>query len=322
MPERILNVEPEAYSTEAREIITSVATLDEIALSREALIASIHQYDGLIVRLGHTIDRTVLQHAHRLKFIATAVTGLNHIDCEEAAKRQIAVLSLKGERAFLDTISATAEHTWGLILALLRALPSAAEHVKQFGWNRNLFKGQELCGRTLGIVGYGRLGTKVAHYANAFGMRVLACDPAVSSGPAEVKFVSFEDVLTQADIVSLHVPYNQTTVHLIGQRELALMKPGAYLVNTSRGEILDEDALLHALKNGHLAGAALDVLSGETCTQAEWMKRHPLISYAREHAHIIITPHIGGATWDSMAKTEIFLAQKIKKFLVKRVVVQ
>lgn len=309
----ILNVEPDDYSPEARDILTSFAKLDERVLSREELIASIHHYDGLIVRLGHRIDRSVLEHAEKLQFIATATTGLNHIDLKEAQRRNIEVICLKGEREFLDTIHATAEHTWGLVLALLRHIPVAVQHVHDFGWNRDRFKGRELFDRTIGIIGYGRLGSRVAQYALAFGMHVLAYDPAVNTGAPGVTFVAFEEVLKNADIVSLHVPYEEATLKLIGDRELAFMKQDAYLVNTSRGEILDETALLVALTDHRLAGAALDVLCGENSDRPDWSVHAPLIRYARDHENLIITPHIGGATYDSMRKTEIFIAENIKK---------
>lgn len=315
IPLRILNAEPEDYSPEARRILQSVAQLEELALSREALLAGIAQYDGLIVRLGHRIDRELLDRATRLRFVATPTTGLNHVDVAAAQERGIAVLSLKGEREFLDTVTATAEHTWGLLLALIRQIPEAAQHVQDGGWNRNLFKGRDLCNQTLGIVGYGRLGSKVGRYAQAFGMTVVTYDPAQPPLPPGVVFVPLDELFTRSDIVSVHVPYDAATRNLIGVRELGLMKTGAYVINTSRGEVLDEQALLEALEAGHLAGAALDVLCGEYSGQPDWMRYDLLIRYARTHPNLLITPHIGGATYDSMHKTECFLAQKIRTYV-------
>ncbi len=308
----ILNVEPEAYSEDARRILQECAVVTEMPLSREALIARISEYDGLIVRLGHLIDIEVIAAAHRLKFIATATTGLNHIDVEEAQRRGIEVISLRGERAFLDTVTATAEHTWGLLLALIRHIPDAQRHVQAGGWERNRFKGIELSGRTLGVIGYGRLGSKVAQYGLTFGMRVLANDIETFPPQPGIEFVSLDEALRQADVVSLHVPCVPATFDLIGRRELTIMKPDAYLLNTSRGEVLNEDALLDVLNSGHLAGAALDVLRGENIAQSEWTQHDRLIAYAHSHSNLLITPHIGGATSDSMAKTERFIAQKIR----------
>lgn len=308
----ILNVEPNEYCEEARRILQECAVVTEALLSRAELLARISEYDGLILRLGHRIDREVFAAASRLKFVATNTTGLNHIDVEEAQRRGIEVISLRGERAFLNTVTATAEHTWGLLLALIRHIPDAYQHVRARGWERDCFKGIELSGRTLGVIGYGRLGSKVAQYGIAFGMRVLANDITMFPPQPGLEFVTLDDALRQSDIVSLHVPCAPSTFDLIGQRELALMKPGAYFVNTSRGEILNEDALLNALDSNHLAGAALDVLRGENIGDPDWMRHDRLIEYARTHSNLLITPHIGGATADSMAKTERFIAQKIR----------
>ena len=308
----ILNVEPEAYSEEARRILQECAVVTEAPLSREELIARISEYDGLILRLGHRIDREVFAAAPRLKFVATNTTGLNHIDVEEAQRRGIEVISLRGERTFLDTVTATAEHAWGLLLALIRHIPDAHCHAQAGGWERNLFKGIELSGRTLGVIGYGRLGSKVAQYGLTFGMRVMANDIETFPPQPGIEFASLDETLKQADVISLHVPCAPATLDLIGQRELALMKPGAYLVNTSRGEVLNEDALLDALNSGHLAGAALDVLREENTGNPDWMRHDRLVEYARSHSNLLITPHIGGATADSMAKTECFIAQKIR----------
>jgi phosphoglycerate dehydrogenase-like enzyme len=140
-------------------------------------------------------------------------------------------------------------------------------------------------------------------------------DPAQPPLPPGVVFVPFDELFTRSDIVSVHVPYDASTRNLIGARELGLMKPGAYLINTSRGEVLDEQALLQALETRHLAGAALDVLCGEYSGQPDWMQYDLLIRYARTHPNLLITPHIGGATYDSMHKTECFLAQKIRAYV-------
>jgi len=311
---RILNAEPLNYSPDARNIISEFAVLDEEQVNRSELVKMISDYDGLIVRLGHHLDNFFFERAKKLKTIATATTGLNHIDLVEAEKNNITVISLKGEREFLDTIYATAEHTWALLLALIRKLVPSARHVNECKWDRDLFRGNELAGRTLGIIGYGRLGSKVAGYGTAFGMNVLAYDTKEQVMPEGVKATSLETLLSNSDIITCHVPYHKSTEKIISYREFELMKSGCYLINTSRGEILDETLLLQHLKEKHLAGAALDVLCGEYEESPEWIKKHPLIKYAKNNDNLIITPHIGGATRDSMAKTEIFIAQKLRTF--------
>lgn len=310
----ILNAEPEGYSEQARVILAGCAEVREASLSRSALLKNISGVDGLIVRLGHRVDEELLSAATRLRFVATATTGLNHIDLDAAARRGVAVLSLKGERAFLDTVTATAEHTWGLLLALVRHLPVALAQVLNGQWDRNRFKGRDLSGLTLGVVGYGRLGRLVGGYGQAFRMRVLAADTQPIGRAKGVTFLSLPELLGAADIVSLHVALDATTDGLVGHSALSNVKPGAYLINTARGELLDEGALLCALESGRLAGAALDVLRDEVVSGQSWPVQHPLLVYARSHDNLLITPHIGGATYDAMSKTEVFMAEKMRDF--------
>lgn len=309
---KILNLEPQDYSAEARALLEKAGTVDNGPLSRAALKKNIKNYNVLIVRLGHKIDREILSVAGNLKIIITATTGLNHIDVDEAKKRGIEIVSLKGEREFLDNIHATAEHSFALLLSLIRKIPASACDVHDEKWNRDIFKGTELNGRTLGIIGYGRIGSKVAKYAEAFGMNVIANDILDIPG---VNITDLNSLLSQSDIVSLHVPYSENTHHMIDRSRFQQMKKGAIFINTARGEIVDETALLEALKSGHIAGAALDVLQGENSGKKSWLKNDPLWKYARKNSNLLITPHTGGATYDSMVKTEIFVAQKFLKWL-------
>jgi D-3-phosphoglycerate dehydrogenase len=309
---KILNLEPQDYSAEAHALLEMAGTVDNGPLSRAALKKSIKNYNVLVVRLGHKIDTEVLSVANNLKIIITATTGLNHIDVDEAEKRGIEILSLKGEREFLDNIHATAEHSFALLLSLIRKIPASACDVHDGKWNRDSFKGKELNGRTIGIIGYGRIGSKVAKYAEAFRMNVIANDILDIPG---VNITDLNSLLSQSDIVSLHVPYSANTHHMIDRSRFQQMKKGALFINTARGEIVDESALLEALKSGHVAGAALDVLQGENSGKKSWVKNDPLWKYARKNSNLLITPHTGGATYDSMSKTEVFMAHKFLKWL-------
>jgi D-3-phosphoglycerate dehydrogenase len=199
-----------------------------------------------------------------------------------------------------------------LALALLRNIPSAAQSVCQGFWNRDLFRGHELFGKTVGIVGMGRLGTIVAGCFRAFGMDVLGYDPRPDFPHGAARRVEDLDLLIEAsDVLSLHVSYSESTRHLIGQEQLSRVRPGAVLVNTSRGGVVDEQALLAALEGGRLAGAALDVLDGEPHVDAG----HPLVAYARERSNLLVVPHIGGNTYESFEKTETFLARRLVEVL-------
>jgi D-3-phosphoglycerate dehydrogenase len=311
----ILNLEPKGYSLKAQAILESFAQVINGPLDRNDLLEQVKDYDILIVRLNHRIDATVMNVASRLKVIVTASTGLNHIDIDEAEKRGIAVVSLKGERKFLDNIHATAEHTWGLLLALIRKLPQAHEHVLSGGWERDRFKGVELHGRTLGVIGLGRLGIKVSGYGVAFGMSVIGCDNnKPETLPLGVELASFDEVLRKSDVISIHVNYTSKNHAMIGRSELLKMKKASLLINTSRGELIDETALVSCLENGHLGGAALDVLCGENTV---WENSSDILNYARNKENLILTPHIGGCTYDSMEKTEIFVAKKLLTYLKK-----
>ena len=311
---RILNAEPLNYSPKARKILQSVGEVHEKTLTRDELIRCVNDFHVLIVRLCFQVDQEVIRAGSNLKAIVTATTGLDHIDLEAAAEQGVSVLSLQGQFEFLTSIYATAEHTWALLLALIRKIPSAMTSVMQEQWDRDLFRGNELHGKVLGVVGYGRLGQKIVRYGQAFGMQVIVYDPYkkvdVSSQVKQAD--TLDELLTASDVVSLHVPLNEETHHLISNPELKLMKPGSLLVNTSRGAVIDEQALLRALRSRHLGGAGLDVL----CNEANLFRqgKHHLIEYAKANNNLLITPHIAGATHESMEKTEIFMARKLSRF--------
>jgi D-3-phosphoglycerate dehydrogenase / 2-oxoglutarate reductase len=311
---RILISESDGFSARAVQLLEQVGEIVAADLDRRGLLSAVEEADVLWVRLRHRIDAEVMAAARSLKVIVTATTGLNHIDLEEAQRRHIQVLSLREEVEFLKDIRATAEHTLGLMLALLRHVPAAITHVRAGGWDRNLFKGRELHGKTVGIVGYGRLGRIVAHYLKAFDTHLLAADPHIEARAVApgVTLVPLAQLVREADLVTLHVNLCEETRGFFGRKQFAAMKKGAWFINTSRGELVDESALLDAIRAGRLAGAALDVLCDE---HSDGMQDHPLVEYAREHEHVILTPHIGGCTFESMDKTELFLAERLCRML-------
>jgi len=313
---QILNSEPTGYSREARSVLESIGEVVDDDCDRARLIESVGGFDVLIVRLRNRVDGVVLDAARRLKVVVSATTGLDHIDLGACKRRGIEVLSLRGETEFLRTVSATAEHTWALLLGLIRHLPAAHASVLRGEWDRDEYRGHELDGKRLGIVGLGRLGSHVARYGQAFGMSVSAHDPHLAAAlwPVGIdRFTSLTDLMARSDVVSLHVPLTDQTRHMIGARELALLPRGSVLVNTSRGQVLDEHALLDALAEGRLAGAALDVIDGERDDGHAALST--IVQYARTHPNLLVTPHIGGATHESMAKTEIFMARKLERHL-------
>ncbi len=309
MPD-ILVVESKGFSKRATQLVKELGDLHLADLDREGLLQHIHCTEILWLRLRHFIDAEIMDAAPNLKLIVTPTTGLNHIDLDEAAKRNISILSLRGESDFLKDIRATAEYTLMLMLGIMRHLHQSTQHVLEGGWNRDLFRGNELFGKTVGLIGYGRLGRIVARYITAFDTRVLVTDPYMDSRSLDpaVELVGLPELLKQADIVSLHVDYRPENHHFFGEQQFSAMKEGSWLINTARGELLDESALLVALDSGRIAGAALDVLSNEAIVD---FAHHPLITYAQSHANLIITPHLGGCTVESMERTENFLAEKL-----------
>lgn len=310
---RIGILEPDRYPARALDILQS---LGEVTMRNESTALPIftRNVDVLIVRLRHLIDRAFFTQAPQLKVISTATTGLDHIDLQAAKERNVAVLSLRGETDFLRTVTATAEHTWGLLLALLRHIPQAHQAVVSGDWNRDRFFGSELQGRTLAIVGLGRIGQMVARYGLAFRMRVIAIDPYQTDWLEGVDRIDdLTRLLSRADVLSIHVPLSEETRHLIGSNEFAALKPGAVVLNTSRGAVLDEMALLENLENGRLSGAALDVIHDEYSPTSDLRER--TIRYAATHDNLLLTPHLGGATHDSLEKVEIFMAEKLARHL-------
>jgi len=315
---QILNAESANYSDEAKKILESFAEVDYDDLTYASLKIQLSKktYDALIIRLRNPIDENLISIAPNLKTIATATTGLNHIDTEACYKKRIKIISLQGEVDFLKNIFATAEHTWALILSLIRKIPFAHQTILEEEWNRDHFIGYELHGKTLGIIGLGRLGSIVAGYARAFDMTILAHTK--NKGIIVPEFITIVDLVTllkNSDIISLHLPLTEETIGFISKPQFLMMEKTPFLINTSRGEIIKEEDLLSALQNGLIKGAGLDVLSGEAVDNP--VINNPLIEYAKTLDNLIITPHIGGATRESMEKTEIFIAKKIRDFFKK-----
>ncbi len=318
MRPKILNVIGEKFTAEAKEILNVVADVDYVTPTEEKLTEIISRYDAILLGLEVKIDKKVLDNAPQLKYIATATTGLDHIDTVYAESKGIEVLSLKGENAFLNTITGTAELACGLMISLLRLIPYAVEDVKKGNWSRESFRGKSLYGKTLGIVGLGRLGKMMARYGKAFGMNVLFADPHVPAGNfPEYEKVDFERLISSSDIVSIHVHLDSATENMFNTLVFKKMKKTSYLINTSRGKIVNEQDLLAALEENGIAGYATDVLSGELSFRSHIPNNELLLEYARDHRNVLIVPHIGGMTEESRSATDIFIAQKLKKHLSK-----
>lgn len=268
-------------------------------LKPDELLSEIGEYEAVVTRSATKITAEVIEHGLRLKVIGRAGAGLDNIDVVAAQNREIKVVNCPDANTL-----AVAEHTMALLLALARGLPRADMSLKKGQWEKSKFMGTGLSGKTLGIVGFGRIGREVAARAQAFGMKVIVNQrrptPELNL-EAGVESVDLLELLKASDFVTLHVPSRAETKNLIGAEQLALMKPDAYLINTARGSVVDETALLQALDEERIAGAALDVFVEE-----------PAINNAlAQHERVIATPHIAASTEDAQRAAAITVAEKI-----------
>lgn len=307
---KMLVAESHEFSQEALHRLRTHFDVVTGDLDRPALLTALADVDVLWVRLRNAIDAEVMNAAPHLRLIVTNTTGTDHVDLVEAERRKIRVLSLRGETEFLKRVRATAELTVGLLLALVRRIPAAAAHVRDGGWDRYGFKGHQLFEKTAGVVGYGRLGHIVGGYLAALGMRVLAAtrEGDDSLPEAGVTMAPLAQILAEADVVTLHVDLRPDTVGLFGREQFSAMRHGSWFINTARGELVDESALVEALASGRLAGAALDVIADPYGIN---VPDRPILRYARLNDNLLVTPHIGGYAVESLAATELFLTDRL-----------
>jgi D-3-phosphoglycerate dehydrogenase len=280
------------------EVVVTAGEPDRL----DAALASAH---ALVVRSDTKVTEARIREAPHLMVIGRAGTGVDTIDVDAATRRGIAVLTAPGA----NTVS-TAEHTVALLLALLRRIPWAADSLQHGRWDRKRFAGSELSGKRLGVIGLGRIGVRVARIAKAFGMRVMAYDPYLTPDRAEalgVEPMELDALLAAADVVTLHLPLTNDTRHLMNRDRFAAMKPGAVLVNAARGALIDDDALIEAVQQGTLAGAALDVFEPEPL---------PADSPLRGSERILLTPHLAASTSEAQDRVATEICQYVRDALL------
>ncbi len=272
---------------------------DQKGISPEDLIKTLPAYDAVIVRGRTKMTRQVIESSDKLKVIGRCGVGVDNIDLEAAKENNVIVVN-----APVATTTSVAELTMGLIFSLAREIPRASAGMKNAEWLKKSLVGMELCGKALGIIGYGRIGAMVGKLATATGMRINAYDPILKPETTFVdggEILPFEHVLKSSDFITIHTPFNKETHHMINDQTIAMMKDGVRLVCAARGGIIDESALLHALQSGKVAGAALDVYETEPPGNQD------LIS----HPNLIATPHIGGQTADAQLRASIDIASEV-----------
>lgn len=282
--------------------------------TKDKIIDIIPDFDGWVCQPcpEYRIDDEILAVALKLKFIASTSTGTNHIDVNLCKELNIKVMCLKGT-VDVREIVASSEFTFGLVLATTRHIPQSFDNVRRGKWreDEDAFRGVELRGKTLGIIGYGRIGSNNAKYAKAFGMNVWAYDPNVIISDLDIiQRDNPYDVIENADVLLICVHLDESTRGMVNEHWFDRMKNGVYFINTSRGEIIDEEALLANLKSGKVAAAGLDVISGEL---TEDKNMHPIIEYARNNTNLVVTPHIAGLTYESETKAARIIIKQIKE---------
>lgn len=276
-------------------------------ITEEQLLSEIGNYDGVIVRSRTKVTAEIIAAGKNLKVIGRAGSGLDTIDVEAAKKAGVRVVNAAGANS-----QSVAEHTMALILALFRNLIPVASALKNGTWEKKTYKAVDLAGKTIGIVGFGSIGSKVAVVARGFGMKILVTTRSETPEKKQLldavggAFVPLEKLLKDADIVTLHVPKSGETVAMIGAKELASMKKTAFLINCSRGGVVDEKALIDALQKGIISGAGLDVFSVEPLPQDS-----DLLSLS----NVILTPHIAASSVESRERASLAVAQEVAKLL-------
>jgi len=280
--------------------IPNVQVYVQTGLKEAELAAQIGDYDALIVRSQTLVTAAVLEAAPNLRVIGRAGVGVDNIDVAAATRRGIVVVNAPDG----NTISA-AEHTFAMLISLSRHIPRADASVRRGEWDRKTFVGVELLGKTLAVLGTGRIGTEVAKRAQAFGMHVVGYDPFLTDDRAKslgIERATLEGAIRVADFITVHTPLTAETRHMLNDAAFAKMKPGVRIINCARGGIIDEEALARALALGNVAGAAIDVFEHEPLSAT-----HPLLGFA----NIVLTPHLGASTVEAQVNVAIDVAQEV-----------
>ncbi|MDY6893764.1 MAG: phosphoglycerate dehydrogenase [Chloroflexota bacterium] len=290
----------DSIADEGIQALSSETEVDiRLGLKPEELAGIIGEYDALVVRSEARITAEVIEAGQKLQVIGRAGVGIDNIDLEAATSRGIVVVN-----APAGNIVSAAEHTLALLFALTRHVPQACARLKSGEWNRKEFIGTELRNKTLGIIGLGRVGSEVARMVKGLEMRLIAYDPFVSEGQAQllgVELVQFEELLKRSDFITIHVALTATTQEFIGARELALVKPTVRFINVARGGVIDEKALYTAIEEGRVAGAALDVFSEEPAVENILLKSDKVIA----------TPHLGASTAEAQTTVAVDVAEQV-----------
>tara|TARA_B100001287_G_scaffold267645_1_gene263033 strand:+ start:503 stop:1444 length:942 start_codon:yes stop_codon:yes gene_type:complete len=306
---QILIKEASHYSDKALEIYNSIGQVEFEEASNQLII------NVLVVRLGYKIDKFFLQSYPNLQYILSPTTGLDHIDIKYCEKEGIRVISLNDIKKDIENVSSTAELTLGLIVSLIRKIPQASYSVLfDRKWDRDAFRTRQLSNMSIGIIGVGRIGTMVAKYTNAMGMKVFGYDVEKDKKHFDdnnIQQLDLKDLLASSDIVSMHASSTPENARLLNKQNLSFLNKGTYLINTARGNLVCEETIIELLDANILYGYAADVIDGELNKK----NFNSVIFQNMKKYNILLTPHIGGCTSDAMETTELVLAQEFQKII-------
>jgi D-3-phosphoglycerate dehydrogenase len=308
---RILNAMRVETCPDALAVFDGIGTVDTVPGDPDSVAAVIGEYDAYLAALTVPFDAAMVGRANRLKVIGSPSTGTDHLDLAAIDAAGIVRFDISREINLIRSFTATSELAFALALNVNRRILPATRSVLEGEWGRETYTGFQFSGKTFGILGLGRLGRISARIAQGFGMRTIAHDIRDVDAP-NVTMVDFTTLFREADVLTIHVHLRDDTRGLVDARAISLMKRNAILINTSRARLVDNDALLHALRNGTIAGAGLDVIDGEWDSD---IAQNHLVNYARHHDNLVITPHIGGATHESINGARIFMAKKVADYL-------
>ena len=278
----------------------------EVLEGQEPIETDLPSVHGWIVRSGTTVDAGSIERATALRCVCRAGAGTDNVDIPAASARDVVVMNTADANA-----NAAAEQTIALMFALARHVPAAAQSMNEGRWDRKSYVGIELAGRTLGVIGLGKIGRGVATKARGLGMRIVGFDPVTPTdvtAPLGIERVKLEDLWGEADFISLHVPMNDATRHVIGRENISRCRDGVRIINCARGGVVDPVALIEGVENGKVAGAALDVYETEPLAEDS-----PL----RNHDRIICTPHLGASTEEAQRNVGVMSAEQVRDFLIK-----
>lgn len=297
----------DSLSDQGLEVLKEAAEVTySPGLKKDEIIKIIGDYNALLVRSGTNVDKDIIAAcSSKMKIFGRAGVGVDNIDLEAATKKGIIVVNSPD-----GNTTAAAEHTVAMMMSLARLIPPANSSMKKGEWKRNKFLGIELNGRTLGVIGLGKIGTKVAQIALAAGMKIIAYDPIVSASRAEslnIKLVELEDIWKKSDFITLHIPKTPQTANLINKETFAKMKPSVRIINCARGGIINEQDLAEAIKENKIAGVALDVFNSEPLEE-----NSPLRELGD---NVILTPHLGASTEEAQINVAVDVAEQIREVL-------